>query len=502
MKNSSEKIIKDLVHDYITLDSFFQKLVDTKHFQRLRFIKQLTCQYVYPSANHTRFEHSLGVYYLSRRYLRVLKKKLISLGVKEEKYDFILFNLSIASLLHDVGHAPLSHLGEIYFNAKEIKESLNPECTKLNIDKSIFESHGSYHEIMSCYIILKYFDELIIKENTSSCRIDFELICRMIIGARYNSDDKWVENIAIDALNSNTIDMDKLDYIIRDSFMTGISVPAIDVSRFFRGLDIENKKVVIKKQAITVVQNIIDARDCLYLLVYNHHIAVYTDFVFEFYIKHLILLEEDIKNEKTDKLRPYDYFSCNAIGEKLVTDNDLMEKLKEYFINQHNVSDYTLKLTPQIFERKFLKPLWKNLYEFKLFLTNEIQNDNVINELIEKLCDSKDYLYRSYIATEIIERLHLRNGDIFIVPRSNKFYINNKNNKFYITVDGNLKDISNLLPQKKYNDLYSNVAFYVFGPSSMIEEIKKEFINIVKNGLPPRDKIDRKSSKPKWLTNE
>ena len=78
----------------------------------------------------------------------------------------------------------------------------------------------------------------------------------------------------------------------------------------------------------------------------------------------------------------------------------------------------------------------------------------------------------------------------------------NKNNKFYITVDGNLKDISNLLPQKKYNDLYSNVAFYVFGPSSMIEEIKKEFINIVKNGLPPRDKIDRKSSKPKWLTNE
>lgn len=284
--------------------------------------------------------------------------------------------------------------------------------------------------------------------------------------------------------------------------MTGISVPAIDVSRFFRGLDIENKKVVIKKQAITVVQNIIDARDCLYLLVYNHHIAVYTDFVFEFYIKHLILLEENIKNEKTDKLRPYDYFSCNAIGEKLVTDNDLMEKLKEYFINQHNVSDYTLKLTPQIFERKFLKPLWKNLYEFKLFLTNEIQNDNVINELIEKLCDSKDYLYRSYIATEIIERLHLRNGDIFIVPRSNKFYINNKNNKFYITVDGNLKDISNLLPQKKYNDLYSNVAFYVFGPSSMIEEMKKEFINIVKNGLPPRDKIDRKSSKPKWLTNE
>ena len=62
--DANDKVIRDFAHGYITLDEFFQKFVDNKHFQRLRYIKQLTCQHVYPSANHTRFEHSLGVYYL------------------------------------------------------------------------------------------------------------------------------------------------------------------------------------------------------------------------------------------------------------------------------------------------------------------------------------------------------------------------------------------------------------------------------------------------------
>ena len=67
------KVIKDLVHDYIEIDTFFESLINTKYFQRLRNIRQLTCQHVYPSANHTRFEHSLGVYHLSRRCLGALK---------------------------------------------------------------------------------------------------------------------------------------------------------------------------------------------------------------------------------------------------------------------------------------------------------------------------------------------------------------------------------------------------------------------------------------------
>lgn len=501
------KIIKDLAHDYIMVDNFFQTLIDNKHFQRLRFVKQMTCQYVYPSANHTRFEHSLGVYHLSRRYFRALKKQLLdSEAVSEHDYDNMLFNLSIAALLHDVGHAPMSHLGEKFFNVKKIKNAIIATCDNKNIKYDSFYNTGAPHELMSCYIIIEYFYDLINANKPDEYTVDFELICRMIVGAKFSGGRDWFKNLAITVLNSNTIDMDKLDYIIRDPLMTGISVPKIDVSRFFRGLKYlpDRNKVEIEKQAITVVQNIIDVRDCLYLLVCNHHITVYTDFIFEFYIKHLMLKhDKGTAAETQDELIAEEFFSCDAIGKKLVTDNDLMCKLKEFYSNvndRYKISSYTQTITPQIFERKFLTPLWKDLYGFKLFLEDKIKDTSKIEDLINKMCDSKDYIYRRYVAREINNALNLKHGEVFIVPRSNKFYyMDSKSNKFYIYVDENLKDISQLLPQKRYGELHSGASFYVYGPKDQIKQVEEEFIKVVKKGLPSKDQIDYPESVPQWL---
>lgn len=503
--NSNDKVIRDLAHGYITLDEFFQKLVDNKHFQRLRYIKQLTCQHVYPSANHTRFEHSLGVYYLSRRYFKAIKRQLIESGdVDEKSFENMLFNLSVAALLHDVGHAPLSHLGEKYFNVRKIKKAFEVECDSRNIAyKDICACKGAApHELMSCYIIVKYFYNIILQEKAKEYDVDFELICRMIVGATYNTDSKWFEDLAIGVLNSSTIDMDKLDYIIRDPLMTGISVPRIDVTRFFRGLKYkkETHKVVILKQAITVVQNIIDTRDCLYLLVCNHHVTVYTDFIIEFYIKHLMLMHDKGQLAITeDSLAANDYFSCDAIGEKLVTDGDLLCKLKEYYNKNKNFSPYTQVITPQIFERKFLAPLWKDLYSFNMFQEKYIGDTYKIEDMLKKMCDNEDYIYRRYIAREINNKLKLTHGNIFIVPRSNKFYMDNPNNKFYIYVNDCLKKISELLPQKYYGNLHSGAAFYVYGPKEHINEVREAFVEVIKRGLPSKDKIDYPESIPNWL---
>lgn len=503
--NFNDKVIRDLAHGYISLDTFFQKLVDNKHFQRLRYIKQMTCQYVYSSANHTRFEHSLGVYYLSRRYFRAIKRQLLESGdIDEDIFENMFFNLSIAALLHDVGHAPMSHLGEKYFNPGKICNALSVECENIGIDSIPICSckNAAPHELMSCYIILKYFYDIILKEKPKQYHVDFELICRMIVGATYSNTDEWFKNLAIGVLNSSTIDMDKLDYIIRDPLMTGISVPHIDISRFFRGLKYvkETHKVVILKQAITVVQNIIDIRDCLYLLVCNHHITVYTDFIFEFYIKHLMLMHDQRKNVVTeDNLDANDYFSCKAIGERLVTDNDLMCKLKEFYNNNKNISHYTNIITPQIFERKFLAPLWKDLYSFNMFMEKYIGDTCKREDMLKKMCDKNDYIYRRYVAREINKELSLRHGNIFIVPRSNKFYMDNPSNKFYIYVDNCLKNISELLPQKRYGELHSGAAFYVFGPKERIEEVKDAFVKIIKQGLPSKDQIDYPESIPNWL---
>ena len=106
--------IFDHIHGYITICSSAKKIIDTKEFQRLRNIKQLGCvSLVFPSASHTRFEHSLGVYYMSCLYMRIMNKKQIYFNPKQ--YELI----SIAALIHDLGHGPFSHLFDNYVTNTE-----------------------------------------------------------------------------------------------------------------------------------------------------------------------------------------------------------------------------------------------------------------------------------------------------------------------------------------------------------------------------------------------
>ena len=123
----SYKIIRDLVHGYVNLSKYEMMLIDTPSFQRLKDIRQLSAQEVYPAARHTRFEHSLGMLELTKQALKHLKNNgVIDHG--SEKYpvidDNLMFNARLAALLHDVGHCPFSHLGEIEFDINEVREEL------------------------------------------------------------------------------------------------------------------------------------------------------------------------------------------------------------------------------------------------------------------------------------------------------------------------------------------------------------------------------------------
>lgn len=397
------KIIKDLVHGYIEIGPLEERIIGTSNFQRLKDISQLTAQHVYPSATHNRFEHSLGVMYLSRKALISLKHSLIiEHKISQSDYDKLLDHLTISSLLHDVGHAPFSHLGELYYRENEIVNKLGKLIKELglNITPEIL-TKGSKHEQMSCYIVIKTYRELL-------QGFDLEFLCRCIVGCIYESTEKWAENIVISILNSNTIDTDKLDYLMRDAFMTGITVPAIDTTRLFKNIMVHpsTKKVTYLDKALPVIQNIIDARDSLYLWVYNHHTVVYTDFLVEFYIKHLAVNWE--RGQYLDFLNPNDFFSCEAISSYLVSDSDLQSVLKLPLKKvlescsvkpiettnespNKNVSNYTKRIFPQLFGREFLKPLWKTIYEYTRFLEQNIRDQSIIEELILKMCD-KNYI--------------------------------------------------------------------------------------------------------------
>ncbi len=494
------KIIKDLVHDYIEIDEFEETIINTINFQRLKDIKQLTANHVFPSVNHTRFEHSLGVMYLSKKALWKLESPLYASGVEKKKFVFLFKNLTMAALLHDVGHAPFSHLGEKYYRPDEIRGEIDKQIRKkeIKIDPTIFDV-GSAHELMSCCIILdKYYDLLKSRDDD----YDLDLICRCIVGNKFDTLDMWPENIAIELLCSRTIDMDKLDYLMRDAIMTGLSIPRIDVSRLFRNMQINErtKKLTFRHQAIQVIQNIIDSRDSLFMWVYNHHTVVYTDFLLEFYIKHLIANFENDSQTWADKLEPECYFSVDAVSNHLVSDSDIWNSLKTpLFLERTMLSRYTKNLLPQIFERQFLKPLWKTIYEYNEFIRNHVKDDGLKKDLIDKLCQDS-HIYRAYVVRKIIDECSLNHGGIFIIPRSNKFYSLDTESNFTVLLDGHDRNIIDLLPQKDYKRLES-VAFYICCKEDKRDEVKKCFIDIANQPLPDKIELEQVTTL-KWFEYE
>jgi HD superfamily phosphohydrolase len=346
-------------------------------------------------------------------------------------------------------------------------------------------------------------DKLRMPEKDGVPLLDIELICRCIIGHKYAQHSKWADNSIIAILNSSTLDTDKLDYLMRDAYMTGVSVPPIEISRLFKNILINpvTKTITYNHNALPVIQNIIDSRDSLYLWVYNHHTTVYTDFIVEFYIKHLIANNESkTPNQFIDRIDPTNFFSCNAITDKLASDSDLWSTLKSWQtqLTSEDVSKYTKHICPQLFERQFLKPIWKTIYEFNHFITNNVQDEGLRNTLIHKMCDS-NHIYRAHVVRLILDACNLKHGQVFIVPRSNKFY-SLKNEFFPVYINGNDIDVRKLLPQRDFRELpYSDVAFYVFCPDGLQTEVKNVFSDIISKPLPDASELTEATTKIEWL---
>lgn len=371
------KIIKDLAYGFIEIDENIAKVIDHRSFQRLKNISQLTAHHLFPSANHTRFEHSLGVMHLSKRFLNVLESKIVILGKSEEILSDRL-HLQYASLLHDVGHAPMSHVGESFYDKQEmiskIKVLLNNE------DESSYKN-GSSHELMSCYVIAKNFNAILNQIFiNSNIVLDIQYIFRIITGSKFTNFDMWNKNLIIEILNSNSIDVDKIDYLIRDNLMTGGVAPNINLERLLYSLTIDSmNKIAFSPVGISSVVSVIDSRDFLYLWLYNHHIVVYTDFLYKTAISHLSNKDNNISK---NRILLEDYFSCEAISESHVTDDDIRVILNREFSD--TISTYSKKILSQLLERKFLKPIWKTIFEFNTFMYNkEYFDDRQRKEILQ-----------------------------------------------------------------------------------------------------------------------
>jgi HD superfamily phosphohydrolase len=223
--------IKDPIYGYIRLTEVEKNIIDTLAVQRLRRIRQLAgAEYVYPAANHTRFEHVLGAMYLAGTVVENLPVRL----TPEEKQK-----VRLAALLHDVGHAPFSHLFE-------------PLLVKyLNQN----------HEDMSSWIIAK--SQL--ADAIQSQGFDPNELSGLAVGKLSEPEKPFLRQII-----SSSFDVDKMDFVLRDSYHTGAGYGSVDVFRLIYTMDILDGNLAMDITALPTLESLIIARLESFRAIYFH----------------------------------------------------------------------------------------------------------------------------------------------------------------------------------------------------------------------------------------
>ena len=229
ISHKKDKIINDPVYGFITIDAgIITNLINHPYFQRLRRISQLGLSYlVYPGANHSRFHHAIGSMHLMTKAIEEIKKKGHNISKKEAE------GLKIAILLHDIGHGPFSHA----------------------LEDSIVNNLS--HEDLS-----------------------------MLFMKRLNKEFKGKLSLAISIFNnkypkkflhqlvSSQLDMDRLDYLKRDSFFSGVTEGHIGTERIINMLNVINDQLVVEEKGIYSIEKFLIARRLMYWQVYLHKTVV------------------------------------------------------------------------------------------------------------------------------------------------------------------------------------------------------------------------------------
>lgn len=346
-KLSETKVLKDPVHSYIHINyEVVWNCLDSKEFQRLRRIRQLGGDFqVYPTAEHSRFSHSLGVYEIVRRMVTEIK----SLSVELSEYDKIC--VMLAGLLHDVGHGPFSHAFEHVTN----------------------HSHEDY----TAKIILGE-TELNQVLTEVSPRLPEDIVS--IIEHDHPND-------ILNQIISGQLDADRMDYLLRDSYFSATSYGQFDLERILRTMRVrkidENKKaLVVKYTGIHSVEDYIMARYQMYWQVYYHPVARSYEAVF---IQLFNRLKDIFKDNK-------EYFSDMKVLIPFLEKN--VVSVEEYFKLDENSLLYCCSLI-QDKDDEIAVDLARRLQNRRLFEYVDYSEENLAqikNMLKEQNLDEKYYL--------------------------------------------------------------------------------------------------------------
>lgn len=269
-KLTNQYFIRDAIHKNININEpVIVELIATKEFQRLRWISQLGgAQIAFPSATHTRFTHSLGVYHvLSRVFNEVSDAKNIS-----EKEKLVV---KIAGLLHDIGHGPFSHAFEKVLNLKENKNyQFNHEFYTSAI---IADENTEVNQVLKKYHIEIDSVTNIIKKDRNKCpKYQIQLV-------------------------SSQLDCDRIDYLIRDGYYTGVKYGAIDLDWVISNMIFDKKHgIVFSYKAVAAIENYLITRFHMYLQIYFHKSSIFFDLKLQKLFEQLVKLWKENYSFKID----------------------------------------------------------------------------------------------------------------------------------------------------------------------------------------------------------
>ena len=228
--------IKDPVHGYVYITEAEKQLIDSYPFQRLHRLRQLAgSEFVYSGANHTRFEHSIGVMYLAGK---LTENQNLSPLLSEEEIQIV----RMASLLHDVGHGPFSHVFE----------------------HLLVKFLGKTHEDMTRWIIQK--SEL--RDIISELGYDADEVAKLAVGKLRRKGKAFLDQVI-----QSAVDVDKLDFVVRDTYHTGAEYGYVDVFRLIHMLDVLGENLAVDVGALSALESFVLARLESFRSIYFHRVG-------------------------------------------------------------------------------------------------------------------------------------------------------------------------------------------------------------------------------------